>query len=109
MRCHGLESNKIYDYLEYIGQRAKRKDCMKDNFKIPVMKTINEASRISGLAKYRIRQIVLENKVKYVKAGKKYLINVDSLIEYLNNGETAALQELKEITNLKSKIRKVTV
>lgn len=58
---------------------------MQKNF--PQMKTINEASKISGLAKYRIRQMVLQNKVKYVRAGKKYLINIESLIDYLNNGE----------------------
>lgn len=69
----------------------------------PQMETINEASKISGLAKYRIRQIVLENKVKYVKAGKKYLINVDSLIEYLNKGETTN----NEISTNKNSIRKV--
>lgn len=51
---------------------------------IPRMATINEASEITGLARYFIRQLAITNKVKTVKAGKKYLINVDKLIEYLN-------------------------
>lgn len=69
----------------------------------PQMETINEASKISGLAKYRIRQMVLQNKVKYVRTGKKYLINIESLIEYLNQGET----QHSEIGTTKSNVRKV--
>lgn len=73
------------------------------NFELPKMTTINETSQISGLTKHCIRQLVLQNKIKYVKAGKKYLINLGSLVEYLNNGE-------KEVeTKNTSKIRKVGV
>ena len=68
------------------------------------MKTINEVSEIVGLKKYHLRQLVLQNKVKFIKSGKKYLINLDSLIEYLNNGEVQPEIEKKENTN---KIRKV--
>lgn len=74
---------------------------MQKNF--PQMETINEASKISGLAKYRIRQMVLQNKVKYVRAGKKYLINIESLIEYLNQGEITN----SEVDTSKSNVRKV--
>lgn len=76
---------------------------MQKNF--PQMETINEASKISGLAKYRIRQMVLQNKVKYVRAGKKYLINIESLIEYLNQGEITN----SEVDTSKSNARKVGV
>lgn len=80
---------------------------MLGNLKLPKMATINECAKTVGLAKYHIRQLVLQGKVKYVKAGKKYLINVDSLIEYLNNGE--AQTETEELTESTSKIRKVGI
>lgn len=70
---------------------------------IPLMKTINEVSEIVGLKKYHIRQLVLQNKVKFIKSGKKYIINFDSLIEYLNNGEVTTEEPNSNI----SKIRKV--
>lgn len=76
---------------------------MNKNF--PQMETINKASKISGLAKYRIRQMVLQNKVKYVRAGKKYLINIESLIDYLNNGEMIN----SNTASTKNEIRKVGV
>ena len=74
---------------------------------IPVLKTINEASQLVGLARYHLRQLVKQNKVKFIFAGRKVLINMDSLIEYLNNGETQA--ETEEQDNNTNKIRKVGI
>lgn len=71
---------------------------------IPTMKSINECASIVGLAKYYVRQLVLQNKVKYVMAGKKYLINLQSLLDYLNNGEKAEAERKETAEN---KTRKV--
>ena len=71
--------------------------------KIPTMKSISECSEIVGLAKYHVRQLVLQDKIKYVKAGRKYVVNLESLIEYLNNGET----HVKTESENSYKIRKV--
>lgn len=75
--------------------------------KIPTMKSISECSEIVGLAKYHVRRLVLQGKVKYVRSGSKYLVNVDNLVEYLNNGEAQA--EAEELTENTSKIRKVGI
>lgn len=77
--------------------------------KIPTMKSISECSEIVRLAKYHVRRLVLQGKVKYVRSGSKYLVNVDSLIEYLNNGETEVKTEVKteEQDNNANKVRKV--
>lgn len=58
-----------------------------DNNVIPKMLTINETAKQTGLPAYFIRQCVLQGKIKYIKAGKKYLINLDKLVEFLNDGE----------------------
>ena len=42
--------------------------------KIPTMKSISECSEIVGLAKYHVRRLVLQGKVKYVRSGSKYLV-----------------------------------
>lgn len=77
---------------------------MKENLRnVPTMKSICECSQIAGLAKYHVRQLVLQDKIKYVKAGRKYLVNLESLIEYLNNGETHVKTESENL----NKIRKV--
>jgi len=53
---------------------------------IPQMKTIAQCAKITGLAEHYIRKLVWENKITYVTAGKKYLVNLDKFIEFLNNG-----------------------
>lgn len=60
---------------------------------IPEMKTISEASENTGLTKYHIRKLVLQGKVKFVRSGVKYLLNMDSLINYLNNGDDATVSD----------------
>ena len=67
---------------------------------IPEMKTISEASKIVGLTKYHVRKLVLQNKIKYVRSGVKYLVNVDSLINYLNNGDNATVPDSNSTKNI---------
>jgi excisionase family DNA binding protein len=50
----------------------------------PQMATINETAEITGLARHYIRQLALQGKIKHVRAGKKILINIPKLVEYLN-------------------------
>lgn len=59
---------------------------------IPRMRTVHEAAAElkkldSGTAvtEYHIRQLTINNVIPRVKAGKKYLINLDALIAYLEN------------------------
>ena len=54
---------------------------------IPKMVSLAEASKESGLSYDFIRKLCLQNKIVYVRAGVKYLINCDNLVEYLNQGE----------------------
>lgn len=49
--------------------------------------SIQQAADQTGLSYYYIRALVLDNKVKHIKSGAKYLINTDSLAEYLESQE----------------------
>jgi len=55
---------------------------------VPTMLTIRETAERSGLAVHYIRQLCLQEKIVFRKAGNKYLINYEKFIEYLNAGET---------------------
>lgn len=57
---------------------------------IPTMVTIKEAASRTGLSYDYIRKLCLQRKIVFVKAGCKFLINMERLIEYLNQGEQAA-------------------
>lgn len=73
---------------------------MQQKFIIPHLKTISEASKIVGLTKYHVRKLVLQDKIKYVRSGVKYLVNVDSLINYLNNGDNATVSDSNSTKNI---------
>ena len=53
----------------------------------PHMGTIKEAADASGLAVYRVRRLVASGRIRYVKAGRRILVNLDSLARYLNAGD----------------------
>ena len=54
---------------------------------IPTMLTINQTAERVGLAKHFIRQLCLQNKICHVKAGTRYLINLERFVDYLKAGE----------------------
>lgn len=60
---------------------------------IPTMKTISETAKYFGLPSHFCRRAVLDGKVIYVKAGSKYLVNVDSFASWLNTGDKATQGE----------------
>lgn len=58
----------------------------------PRMRTINEAYNEiktldpnTAITPHAIRQLVIEDKIPHIKAGRKYLLNLDVLQNYLTN------------------------
>lgn len=52
------------------------------------MLTIKEAAAlVDGLTEYRVRELCRSGELPTVKAGKKYLINKDILMEFLSGAE----------------------
>jgi len=59
---------------------------------VPRMRTVHEAAEElrkldagTAVTEYHIRQLAINNIIPRVKAGKKYLINLDALIAYLTD------------------------
>lgn len=59
---------------------------------IPRMRTVSEAARElkeadphTGMTQYHIRRLCLDGVLPTVKAGKKILLNLDTLLEYMQN------------------------
>jgi excisionase family DNA binding protein len=81
------ESFGINDTVGY----RKEKDARATRV-LPRMRTVHEAAQElrrmdagTAVTEYHIRQLAINNRIPRVKAGKKYLINLDALIEYLSN------------------------
>ena len=60
------------------------------------METIKITAKMFGLAEHFVRNLVLSGKIVAVKAGRKYLVNVDKLAEYLDTNTLEAVQENTE-------------
>lgn len=63
-----------------------------NNSTVPRMRTVHEAAEElkkldagTAVTEYHIRQLAINNVIPRVRAGKKYLINLDALIAYLSN------------------------
>lgn len=60
---------------------------MSNNVYFPHMGTVKEAADASGLAVSRIRKLVASGTVRSVRAGRRILVNLDSLSKYLDAGD----------------------
>ena len=59
---------------------------MSDSIQVPVMLTIREAARRSGLSYDAIRKLCLQRKIVFIRVGTKYLVNWERFCEFLNGG-----------------------
>ena len=66
---------------------------MENNIKIPQMRTIKETAALFGLPVHFVRQKVNAGEVVAVRAGKKFLVNVDRFLEYLNSATVTQTTE----------------
>ena len=53
---------------------------------IPTMLSIKDAAAVTGLSYSYIRSLVLQNKIVFIRSGRKVFINMEKFAEFLNNG-----------------------
>lgn len=74
-------------------------DCKPDisvSRRVPRMEIIKITAKIHGLLEHLVRQKVLNGEVVAIKAGRRYLVNVDKFTEYLNTNKLPAPDEQDE-------------
>lgn len=67
----------------------------------PRMASIKDAAKLTGLAEYHVRQLCINGKISAVQTGRKWLVNVDRLIDYLNAppvAQTASENKIRRIS-----------
>lgn len=67
-------------------------------------KEIHKMDPSSEVTQHFIRQAVRTGKVKFVRAGKKYLIDLDNFISFLSNTSNEEVDKVPEY----GKLRKIT-
>ena len=58
-----------------------------DLIRYPVMKTVKDAAVIYGLPPTYIRTLCRTGKIRYVVAGHRWLVNMNSLAQYFERGD----------------------
>lgn len=59
---------------------------MDNNIKVPRMEPIKPAAAISNMPVHALRMMVANGDVVSIRTGRKILVNMDSLIAFLNTG-----------------------
>ncbi len=50
--------------------------------------SLNDASALTGLSYGYLRNLCLNHRVVFIRCGNKYMINRQSLIDFINTGES---------------------
>ena len=66
---------------------------MGDLIRYPVMKTVKDAAAIYGLPPTYIWTLCRTGKIRYVVAGHRWLVNLDSLARYFNEGDPVPAEQ----------------
>ncbi len=84
---------------------------MDDNMKVPRMEPINPAAVISNMPVHALRMMVANGDVVSIRAGRKILVNMDSLIAFLNTGipQGAASQQAAPQTETAPRISPISL
>jgi hypothetical protein len=63
---------------------------MQKTLKFPTMAGITDAAAKSGLSVYRIHVLCADGSIRFVRCGRRILVDLDSLAAYLNGTDTPA-------------------
>ena len=66
---------------------------MGDTIRYPNMGTVKKAAEIYGLSPVYIRRLCKEGKIRYVNAGHMWLVKLDSLARYFEQGDPAPAEQ----------------
>ena len=66
---------------------------MGDVIRYPNMGTVAKAAEIYGLSPAYIRRLSRQGKIRYVVAGHRWLVNLDSLARYFNEGDPVPAEQ----------------
>lgn len=66
---------------------------MGDLIRYPRMATVKAAAETYGLPPTYIRKLCRQGKIRYVVAGHRWLVNLDSLAKYFNEGDPVPAEQ----------------
>lgn len=74
---------------------------MGDVIRYPNMGTVAKAAEIYGLSPAYIRRLCRQGKIRYVVAGHRWLVNLDSLARYFNEGDPVPAEQDEAVDGIR--------
>lgn len=69
--------------------------------RLPNMAPVKQAAQLYGLSPYYIRRLCKAGKIRYVNAGRGWLVNLDSLARYFEQGDPAPAAQEQRICGIR--------
>lgn len=66
---------------------------MGNTIQYPRMATVKKAAELYGLSPAYIRRLCRQGKIRYVVAGHRWLVNLDSLAQYFEEGDPVPAEQ----------------
>lgn len=89
---------EIMEMIDKAMQKDKAAGCKrreeKETKEVVEMVTLKEASSRTGISYDQLRKMCINRQIIHIKAGCKFLINWDKLVDYLNTGEPGGSDEM---------------
>ena len=68
---------------------------------LPNMAPVKQAAQLYGLSPYYIRRLCKDGKIRYVNAGRGWLVNLDSLARYFEQGDPAPAEQCNSASSVR--------
>ena len=75
---------KVVGYAGDDETKSKNRTVVRNGERIPVVRGLKEASKMTGISYDRLRRMALKGEIVHVRCGSKILINMDRLSDFLN-------------------------
>ena len=79
---------------------------MGDSVRYPVMKSVKDAAAIYNLPPSYIRRLCRIGKVRFVDAGHRWLVNMDSLARYFEAGDPVPAEQGEAVGGIRRVARR---
>ena len=74
---------------------------MGDTIRYPNMGSVKKAAELYGLSPCYIRRLCREGKIRFVNTGHFWLVNLDSLARYFEQGDPAPAEQNQSAYNVR--------
>lgn len=78
---------------------------MGDTIRYPNMGTVKRAAEFYGLSPAYIRRLCREGKIRFVNAGHRWLVNLDSLAKYFEEGDPGPVGQAEAVNGIRQVAR----